>query len=229
MTRSSLPAPRWISFDCYGTLIDWEGGVRRCFREVAHICAEEEEELFRIWERMQWEKIQGSYTPYTSILQDSFREALEQLGYQCAAHSSEAFLNSVARWEPFPDVNSALTRLAHRHRLAIISNVDRELLGWTLRHFQVRFDSLITAEDARLYKPNPELFRYALGKFNCAPSEIMHVASDSAYDLQPASSVGFRIAYLNRGKPLSASNLPLEAELKDLSELAGLWKQSEQP
>lgn len=223
MTPSPLPAPRWLSFDCYGTLVDWEGGVRRSFREVAHIRPEEEEELFRCWERMQWGKIQGPYAPYARILQDTFREALEQFGYHCATHSTETFLNSVARWEPFPDVNSALTRLAQRHRLAIVSNVDRELLGWTLRHFPVRFDALITAEDARLYKPNPEIFRYALGKLSCAPNEIVHVAFGAEYDLLPASSVGIRVVYLDRGKPLSASNLPLEAEIANLNELDGMW------
>jgi 2-haloacid dehalogenase len=220
---SALPAPRWLSFDCYGTLIDWESGIRRAFRELARVTVDDEEALFEAWEKIQRQKIQGPYAPYAEILQSSFCEAAEQFGYRNAAYSGDAFLASLARWEPFPDVNPALLRLSQRHKLAIISNVDRELLGWTLRHFQVRFDLLITAEDARCYKPNPEIFRYALGKLGCAPEEILHVAFGADYDLRPATSLGLRAAYLNR-KQLPAPNLPLEAEIKSMGELAGLWK-----
>ena len=140
-------APRWVSFDCYGTLIDWESGIRRAFRELVRVREEEEEELFQTWEKIQWKKIQEPYAPYAEILQSSFREAVEVFGYRYASYAGEAFVGSLAQWDPFPDVNSALNRLSHRHRLAIISNADRKLLGQTLRHFPVRFDALITAED----------------------------------------------------------------------------------
>src|SRR5437899_2830641 len=106
--------PLWISFDCYGTLIDWETGVRRSFREIVRAGDEEQAELFRTWERIQWEKIQSRYTPYSVIMRESFRETLDHLGYDCAAHAADSFVNSLARWEPFPDVNPALMQLAKR-------------------------------------------------------------------------------------------------------------------
>ena len=225
MSVTALPAPRWLSFDCYGTLIDWESGIRRAFRELVRVTADQEGELFETWEKIQREKIQGPYAPYAEILQSSFREAAKRLGYRYPAYASEAFLSALAQWMPFPDVNPALVRLSQRHKLAIISNVDRGLLGRTLRHFEVHFDVLITAEDARSYKPNPEIFRYALQKLGCAPEEILHVASSADLDLHPASSVGFRVAYLDR-KQLPAPDLPLEAEITTMGELAGLWKVS---
>ncbi len=225
MTPPALAAPRWLSFDCYGTLIDWERGIRQAFRELARVTADEEEELFAIWEKIQWEKIRGPYAPYTEILQSSFREAVEQLGARYTSYAGEAFVASLAAWEPFPDVNPALLRLSQRYKLAIISNTDRDLLGRTLRHFPVRFDALITAEDARFYKPNAEIFRYALRRLACAPAEIVHVAFGAHYDLEPASSLGFRVAYLNR-KQLPVPDLPLEAEINTMEELAGLWKGS---
>jgi len=214
--------PRWISFDCYGTLIDWQGGVRNAFRDLAHVSDDETQELFEAWERIQWEKIQGPYAPYEEILWASFRQAAEQFGYWCSGFAGEAFVESLGRWKPFPDVNPALIRLAPRHRLAIISNVDRRLLGATLRQFPVRFDALIAAEDARAYKPNPAVFRLALERIGCPPNEIAHVAFGAEYDLRPASELGMRAIYLNRGgQPLSG--IPVEAEIRSLEELVALW------
>jgi 2-haloacid dehalogenase len=223
MTTSTLPAPRWLSFDCYGTLIDWETGVRRAFRDLAAVRAgEDEAELFRVWERLQWNKIQGAYAPYAQIMQESFRESLDQLGYRAPLQASDAFLHALASWEPFAEVKAALTRLSQRFRLAIISNTDRDLLGWSLRHFPVRFDALITAEDARAYKPNPEIFRVALTRMNCAPTDVVHVACGAEYDLRPAGSLGIRTVYLNRGKPLPAE-FSVEGQVESLKELAKLW------
>ena len=226
MPSSAFPPPRWISFDCYGTLIDWESGVRRALRELAHV-SDEEPELFRAWERIQWEKIQGPYQPYSEILWASFRQVVEEFGYWCPGYAGEAFVNSLARWEPFPDVNPALLRLSRRFRLAIISNIDRNLLGGTIRHFPVRFDALITAEDARAYKPDPAVFRCALERIGCQPAEIAHVAFGADYDLEPAHSLGFRIVYLNRlGLPLPApagNHVPLEAEITSMEQLPDLW------
>ena len=220
--RPSSQAPQWVSFDCYGTLIDWESGVRRAFRELARVREEEEEELFRTWEKIQWEKIQEPYAPYSEILRSSFREAVEAFGYRYASYAGEAFVGSLARWEPFPDVNSALNRLSHRHRLAIISNTDRELLGQTLRHFTVRFDALITAEDARVYKPSPEMFRLALERLNCSPGQVVHVAFGADYDFKPARSLGLRVVCLNR-KQSPGPDIPLEATIKSLEEMLRLW------
>jgi len=223
MSRSGLAPPRWVSFDCYGTLVDWESGVRRALRELAQIPEEETQELFQAWERIQWEQIQGPYAPYAEILWTSFRLAVEEFGYRCPGYAGEAFVGSLARWEPFADVNPALARLAQRHRLAIISNVDRHLLGGTLRHFPVRFDALITAEDLRAYKPSPAVFRYALERLAALPSEVAHVAFGAEYDLRPAHSLGLRVIYLNR-QGLPRPDVPLEAEIHSLEELPALWE-----
>ena len=131
-------------------------------------------------------------------------------------------MESLGRWEAFPDVNAALALLAQQFRLAIISNIDRDLLGQSLRHFTVRFDALITAEDARAYKPNPAIFRFALQRLGCSPQEIAHVAFGSQYDLVPASTVGMRTIYLNRNKG-PRPEAPVEAEIQSLEQLPPLW------
>jgi len=226
MTTPSLPPPRWLSFDCYGTLIDWQRGIAAAFRDCLPP-GEEEADAFGIWERIQWEMLQEPYVRYAEILQNSFRRAMDALGYRCPRYAVEAFLDSLAGWEPFPDVNPALIRLSQRYRLAVISNIDRELLGSSLRRLAVRFDVLMTAEDARSYKPDPAIFRLALAKMGGVPQEIAHVAFGAAYDLAPASALGFRTVYLNREDPARPQTFPtpaVEAEIHSLGELVGLWE-----
>jgi 2-haloacid dehalogenase len=220
--RPPGPAPSWVSFDCYGTLIDWQSGVRNAFRGLAHVSDDETGELFETWERLQREKIQGPYMPYAEIMWASFRESLEQFGYWCPGYAGESFAESLSRWTPFADVSPALGRLATRHRLAIVSNIDRDLLGKTIRHLPVRFDALITAEDAQAYKPSPAIFRLAIEKMGCPANEIAHVAIGAEDDLQPAHDLGMRVVYVNRnGLPSPA--VPVEAEIGSLEELPALW------
>ncbi len=220
---SRAAPPRWISFDCYGTLIDWESGVRQVCQELVPMAEEELAELFPIWERVQWEKLHGPYLPYAEILKSSIQETFNILGYTCGGYVLEAFVDSLGRWQPFPDVNPALRQLAQQYRLAIVSNIDRSLLGHSLRHLGVRFAALITAEDARAYKPNPEVFRYALKRLGCPPQEVAHVAFGVDYDLAPASAIGMRVVYVNR-KQQPRPDLPLEAEIPSLESLPELWK-----
>ena len=222
MTLSLLPAPRWLSFDCYGTLIDWQSGVIRAFRDLIPPGEADAAEIFLVWERMQWEKLRGPYVPYAEILRSSFHETMEAMECPCNAYAADAFADSLARWEPFPDVNPALVQLSRRYKLAIISNMDRQLLGGSVRRLAVRFDALITAEDARAYKPDPAIFQLALRRMGCAPQDVAHVAFGADYDLQPASTLGFRLVYLNR-QGLARPETPLEAEIRSLEELPGLW------
>lgn len=222
MTPSLLPVPRWLSFDCYGTLIDWQSGVLRAFRDILPRGDADFAGLFLLWERTQWEKLRGPYLPYAEVLRSSFRETMEKVGYTWGGYAADAFVDSLARWEPFPDANPALVRLARRHKLAVISNIDRQLLGGSLRRLAVRFDALITAEDARAYKPDPAIFQLALRRMDCSPQEVAHVAFGAEYDLQPASALGFRVVYLNR-QGLPRPETPLEAEIRSLEELPGLW------
>ena len=222
MMLSHLPPPRWLSFDCFGTLIDWQAGVARAFREILPPGLDDSAGIFPVWERIQWEKLRSPYLPYEEILRSSFCEASETLGYRCRSFAADAFVDSLARWEPFPDVNPALVRLARRYQLAIISNMDRQLLGGSLRRLAVRFDALITAEDAQVYKPGPAIFQLALRRMGCLPQEVAHVACGAGYDLEPASALGFQVVYLNR-QGLPRPETPPAAEIHSLEELPGLW------
>ena len=226
MTTQQLPSPRWLTFDCYGTLIDWQSGITSVFREFIPP-GEEVADVFGVWERIQWEMIQEPYVPYIEILKASFERAMDALGYRCPRYATEAFVDSLTRWEPFPDVNPALIRLSQRYKLALISNIDRALLGGSLRRLAVRFDMLMTAEDAQCYKPNPAIFQLALKKMDCPCGEVAHVAFGAAYDLAPASGLGFRTVYLNREGPTGSKAPllpPIEAEITSLEQLTSLWE-----
>lgn len=223
MTTPSNSPPLWLSFDCYGTLIDWEGGVRGAFQEVVPRGKEAPPDIFTVWERIQWELLQGPCVPYAEVLRTSFQRTMDTLGYDCPRRAADAFLDSLARWEPFPDVNSTLIPLSQRYKLAVISNIDRELLGVSLRRLAARFEMLMTAEDTPCYKPNPTIFQLALKQMHCAPEEVVHVAFGAAYDLAPASSLGFRAVYFNR-QNLPLPETPVEGEIRTAEELLTLWK-----
>jgi 2-haloalkanoic acid dehalogenase type II len=185
---------------------------------------EEAADVFTVWERIQWEMLQEPYAAYAEILEASFERAMDALGFRCPRYATEAFVESVARWEPFPDVNPALIRLSQRYKLAIISNIDRTILGSSLRRLAVRFDMLMTAEDAQCYKPNPAIFQLALKKMDCAPDQVAHVAFGAAYDLAPASGLGMRAVYLNREGARSKPLPPIETEITGLDQLISLWE-----
>jgi 2-haloacid dehalogenase len=221
-----MTPPCWLTFDCYGTLIDWRSGITAVFREFIPRGEQEVADPFVVWERVQWEMLQEPYVPYMEILERSFEQAMEVLGFRCPRYATESFLDSLGRWEPFPEVSPILIRLSQRYKLAVISNIDRALLGSSLRRLPVRFDVLTTAEDARSYKPDPAIFKLALQKMGGAPEEIAHVAFGADYDLVPAASLGFRCVYLNREgvpRPEALRDVPIEAEIRNFGELPGLW------
>jgi 2-haloacid dehalogenase len=219
-------SPRWLSFDCYGTLIDWRSGINAVFREFIPRGEEGAVDPFAVWERVQWEMLREQYVPYVDILEKSFERTMDVLGFRCPRYAVESFLDSVPRWEPFPDVGPALIRLSQRYRLGVISNIDRTLLGSSLRRLPVRFDVLMTAEDARSYKPDPAIFKLALQKMGGVPAEIAHIAFGADYDLAPAGSLGFRCVYLNRNglpRPEAIKDVSVEAEISSLGALDALW------
>ena len=223
MTKPPSPPPRWLSFDCYGTLIDWQSGVTEVIRGAIPQTEDiSDTDLFAAWEQIQWGMLHEPYARYEEILQESFTRTMEEFGFQCPRYAAEAIVDSVARWEPFPDVNPALIHLSRRYKLAVISNIDRALLGGSLKRLAVRFDMLITAEDAQSYKPQRAIFELALKKLACPPQEIVHVAFGAAYDLAPANHLGMRTVYLNR-QGLPRPEIPIEEEITSLDELVTLW------
>lgn len=194
----------WVTFDCYGTLIDWDSGIRKFLNELLSRkgASVDLDSLHRRWEEIQFELIQREYRPYKDILRLSLGETLKEFGIPYAPEDGDDFAASMPTWQPFPDVPPTLQELKRHARIAIISNTDNDILRESVRLMGVEFDALVTAEDAKVYKPSPRIFEFALQRLKEAPERILHVAFGFKYDLAPAKQVGMATCWLNRtGEP----------------------------
>jgi 2-haloalkanoic acid dehalogenase type II len=190
------------TFDCYGTLVDWEGGAASFLYELARRHEPDPppgRELRERWEQLQFERIQGDYRRYREHLADSLAEWAGERGYRWNEKDGEALARAMESWQPFPDTVPALQEAkAAGLRLWIISNTDRAIIERTLRHLEVEFDGVTVAEDCRQYKPGNAPFEHALDRIGVDPSRILHVAFGFKYDLAAAQRQGMRTAWVNR-------------------------------
>ena len=167
-----------ITFDCYGTLIDWEGGAKQSLRALLQkrrprdtglFRAEFLDELFRAWERAQWTRIQQGYALYRQIAAESLEQVAAEHELPLTGADARAFADSIATWQPFPDTAAALAKLKQKVRLGLISNIDDDILSASVARLEVEFDLLLTAEQARAYKPSPLPFQQALERLDLPP------------------------------------------------------------
>ncbi len=209
----------WLTFDCYGTLIDWESGIRSFFRDLPGV--PDPQALLGEWEEIQFRMIRGPYRPYREILAESLRETLARRALTYAPRWGHDFAEKLTHWTPFPDTNPTLETLRRRgFKLCIISNIDDDLLGRTLRHFTVPFDLLVTAEQSGAYKPDAASFRLALSRIGRPPSSVTHVAFGERYDLATARACGMQVVFVNRhARPIA---FRADAEIPTLAALPGL-------
>jgi 2-haloalkanoic acid dehalogenase type II len=226
--------PRLATFDCYGTLVDWEGGAAAFLYDLALRHGESEpppgRELRDRWEAIQFELLQGEYRPYRDVLALSLRAWMEERGYPWRDEEGEALLRSMRSWQPFPDTRPALERArAAGMRLAIVSNTDRDIIAHSVRHIGVEFDAVITAEDARAYKPADAVFDYALERLATPPEDILHVAFGFKYDIGPAARHGMQTAWVNRHAEPPPGEAPFDYEWRDLWPLAQLAEHTSRP
>ncbi|MEA2450850.1 MAG: 2-haloacid dehalogenase [Thermoleophilaceae bacterium] len=218
---------RLATFDCYGTLVDWEGGAAAFLYDLSLRQGERSPQPGRDprdrWEEIQFELLQGPYMPYRDVLAQSLRTWIDERGYRWSDEEGEALLRSMRSWQPFPDTRPALIRAREAGlRLAIISNTDRDIIEHTVRHIGVPFDAVITAEDAGAYKPADAVFDHALAELGVPPEEIVHVAFGFKYDIGPAARHGMRTAWVNRHAEPPPGAEPFDYEWRDLWPLAEL-------
>ena len=211
---------RVASFDCYGTLIDWEGGLGGFLYELARRHERDPppaRELRESWEQLQFERIQGAYRSYREVLADSLAAWAGERGYRWNDHDGEALARSMEGWQPFPDTVPALRAAREAGlRLWIISNTDRAIIGHTLRHLELPFDGVTVAEDCRAYKPSADPFEQALRDIGEPPESVLHVAFGFKYDIGPAQALGMPTAWVNRkGEARPGAAVP-DHEWRDL-------------
>lgn len=223
MDRPTLDAVRLLTFDCYGTLVDWERAVMGAF--ARHVCPDyyvgQLADVVERWEEIQFGLISGGYRSYREILAESVTRTVQEL--ELPAPAEPGFLaEAIATADPFPDSREALRRLAGRAPLWLLSNIDADLLAETVRRLEAPIARCITAEEVRSYKPSPAHFEKALAESGLAPGAILHVAFGFKYDIVPAASLGMRTAWINRAGDAPPEGVTPDVALPDLRSLADL-------
>lgn len=213
-----------VTFDCYGTLIDWDAGAKAYLSGLMarHGVSRPIEKVLARWERIQFELIQGPYRPYREILAQSAVLLMKEFTVCIAAPDAADFADAMKTWEPFADAGPALRRLARRATLGIISNTDPDILEASVRRIDAPFDACVTAADARAYKPDPRVFATAVRRMGGDVRRWTHVAFGFEYDLGPAREAGMRTVWLNRGGIARPADVRCDAEIRTLEELEGV-------
>ena len=219
-----------LSFDCYGTLIDWETGILSALAPVLarHGRSVPGETLLEAYGQLEAGAEQAPYRPYAIVL----REVVEGLGDRFGFTPDEAdrgvLASSLGDWPPFPDTRDALRALKTKYRLAVISNIDDDLFAGTARSLGVEFDWVVTARQVGSYKPSLESFRQSLARFGAPSDKVLHVAQSLYHDIAPAKSLGLSTVWVNRrrGRPGHGATAPAtvrpDVEVPDLRSLAVL-------
>jgi 2-haloalkanoic acid dehalogenase type II len=197
-----------LTFDCYGTLIDWERGIAEAFDAAAR--ADEvwldHAAVLAAYHEVEPTLQAERYRPYRDVLGLAAREVADRLGWKLAPGRETFLPESLPSWPPFRDTNAALRRLKDAgHRLAILSNVDDDLLAGTRHHLAVDFDFVVTAQQVGSYKPAPAHFTTARPRIGTG--RWLHVAQSYFHDIQPARALGIPTAWINRKgqRPLDAA------------------------
>jgi 2-haloacid dehalogenase len=205
---------RAITFDCYGTLVDWEAGLRAWGHAVLERKGATDrvniEELFTRWEAHQFALL-TPYRGYRDIVARAAERVLRDLKLPVDAEDGQALADSIASWRPFTDTGDALRRLGGRFKVGVISNMDNVVLFETVSRLGAPVHIRTSAEDARAYKPDPAPFRLALSRLGLDPEAVLHVSSSFKYDLLTARELGMRTAFLDRGGEPKGGDVDLEA------------------
>jgi len=189
-----------ITFDCYGTLIDWEAGILNALQPVLAPRGVETapDELLERYARHEAGLEAGGYLPYREILARALRGLCDELGVAPSEAEGDAFAQAIADWPAFPDTAAALRRLHTRFRLGVITNCDRDLFALSNRRLGNTFDWVVTAEDARAYKPGLRPFELAFETIDVPRERILHAAQSLFHDHVPAGQLGLASVWVDR-------------------------------
>lgn len=190
-------ADRWLTFDCFGTLIDWRHGIRTTGELLfpgrgeafldAYITLEAEVES------------EGSFKRYRAVLTETARRAARQLDLDLKSDDATALVSTIPHWPPFADVGPALAELRREGwKFALLTNCDRDIIALTQRRLPASFDAVVTAEDVSAYKPSPDHFRLFQSTFGSSADAWIHVAQSYFHDIRPTHELGITRIWVNR-------------------------------
>jgi 2-haloacid dehalogenase len=188
---------RWLTFDCFGTLIDWRHGIQTTGELLfpghgsqfldAYIALEAAVES------------EGSFKRYRAVLTETTRRAARQLELELKPDDATALVSTIPYWPPFDDVGPALSELRKEGwKFALLTNCDRDIIALTQRRLPASFDAVVTAEDVSAYKPNPAHFRLFQSTFGSSAGAWIHVAQSYFHDIRPTHDLGISRIWVNR-------------------------------
>jgi 2-haloacid dehalogenase len=214
----------FVTFDVYGTLIDWEGGAFEAFGKEATRdgFTIERDELIPLFHQVQQQIQAGSYELYAEVLRRTAVQIARQLGWPLEPSRSGFLPESVQYWPPFKETNPTLQKIAKKYSVGLISNIDDKLLGQTRRHMPIDFDLVVTAQQVRSYKPDPAHFTECERRIGGKKGWV-HIAASYYHDIEPCIKKKIPVIWVNRsGQVLEPNQKKPEAEVKNLREAAKL-------
>ena len=196
-----------LTFDCYGTLIDWETGILAGLRQSLAGLEDQpsDDELLERYGRAESALESGPYLRYREIVARCLGDVCHGYGVEPAGAAAAAFGASVADWPAFPDSAAALARLKTRFRLGVITNCDDDLFAASNRRLGVEFDWIVTAQSVGSYKPNPRNFMVGVERLGLPRDRILHVAQSLFHDHAPAGRLGLWSVWIDRRHGLAGS------------------------
>lgn len=190
----------YLTFDCYGTLIDWKSGVLSALRDYPNVAPDV---FFETWWQVDRRlTCDAPYRRYREVLALDFAEAFQSVGIAITEQKAECLADGLGDWTPFPDAPAALAMFRRLgFKLGILSNIDNDLLERSVDQLGVDIDVRITAENIRSYKPETRHFEALLERTGLQPAQVLHIAASRFVDIAPASKLGFRTMYVQRTEP----------------------------
>jgi 2-haloacid dehalogenase len=213
-----------LTFDCYGTMIDWEAGIFSALRPIlaAHDKSIPDFALLELYSELELKAEQGEYLRYRDVLQSVVRGFGERLGFSPTGAEARALPASLANWQPFPDTVAALRQLKTRYQLAVMSNVDDDLFASSAPKLGAAFDHVITAQQAGCYKPCKRMFQLAEERIGVSRDRWLHVGQSIYHDVIPAQSLGIATVWVKRPSPRLGSGAAKAASAKPDLEVPNL-------
>ena len=190
-------ADRWLTFDCFGTLIDWRHGIRTTGELLFPGRGAEFLEAYSTIEAEV--ETEGSFKRYRAVLTETVRRVARHLSLELRPDDATALVSTIPYWPPFADVGPALSTLRKEGwRFALLTNCDRDIIALTQRRLPASFDAVVTAEDVAAYKPRPAHFLLFKSTFGASADSWIHVAQSYFHDIRPAAELGIKRIWVNR-------------------------------
>lgn len=237
MSELDTSRVRALTFDCYGTLVDWESGILDTLRRLIstrkpHMA---DADLLASFGETESSVQAGAYQPYREVLAEVSLRLMTRYGIEPSADETESLARGLPDWPVFPDTRAALGALTQQFRLAVVSNIDDDLFAGTCSRLGVDFDEVVTAEQVRSYKPRTAHFEAILQRLELPVSGVVHVAQSLYHDIAPANDLGITTIWVNRRAGLAGAGAtpPTQARpdytVSDLSSVVRLMRGEDVP